>query len=117
MVKVNLFALGSLVASALAASLNGDTAAIEISDTRITGSGGVFREGETVTGTSIATGGMIVADDDSSFVNEIRNAWRNAHGVSSGIYYELQEVKFVIYPDQSKPWPDAKFAVYLPPFS
>ncbi|KAF4980504.1 hypothetical protein FZEAL_3492 [Fusarium zealandicum] len=116
--KVNLLVLGSLLAPAFAASIRGTGAGIEISDTRITGTGGIFRDGETVSGTNIATGGLIVADADWGFINEIREAWQTAQGSSSGIYYELQQVEFIVYPDQSKPWPDSvKWAIYLAPMN
>lgn len=116
--KVNCLVLSSLLAPAWAASLRGTSASIQISDTRITGTGGVFSDGEMVTGTDIGYGGMIIADADSSFVNDIREMWRTAQGSAAGIYYELQQLQFIVYPDQSKPWPaDATFGVYLPPFS
>lgn len=116
--NVNLLVLGTLLSPALAATLKTLTTSLEVSDTRITGTGGVFNVGEQVTGEGIDTGGMIVAATDNTLVNDIRNAWRNAQGSSSGIYYELQECSLVLYPGQSKPWPaDTYFAVYLPPMS
>jgi hypothetical protein len=116
--KLNLLALGSLLAPVFAATISGTGAAIEISDRRITGTGGVFRDGELVTGNDIGHGGLIVADPDNAFINEIREAWQTAQGSSSGIYQELQQVEFILYPGQSKPWPDsAKFAIYLAPLN
>ncbi|KAH6950815.1 hypothetical protein DER45DRAFT_578954 [Fusarium avenaceum] len=116
--KLNLFVLGSLLAPVFAARISGTGAAIEISDRRITGTGGIFRDGEVVTGNDIGHGGLIVADPDNAFINEIREAWQTAQGSSSGIYQELQQVEFILYPGQSKPWPDsAKFAIYLAPLN
>ncbi|KAL4721770.1 hypothetical protein ACLX1H_011264 [Fusarium chlamydosporum] len=116
--KVNLLALSSLLVPALAASIGAGNRGIEISDKRVTRTEGVFAAGEIVTGRDIGFGGLIIGDPDNSFVSEIREQWKVAQGSSSGIYQELQQVAFVLYPDQSKPWPEeVKFAIYLAPLN
>lgn len=113
--KASLLALGSFLAPSLAASLSAGTTSATI-NTRVTSIGGVFRDGQQVSGTGIAMGGLIVADADAEFVSEIQEKWINAQGTQTGIYYELQQVGFIVYPDQSKPWPTgAGYAVYLAP--
>lgn len=116
--NLKLLALGSLLVPAFAASLRSGAKSIEVSDRRIVTVGGVFAAGETITGADIGTGGMIIADGDSELINEIREAWRIAEGSSSGIYYDLQQVALIVYPGQSKPWPEgANFGIYLPPLN
>ena len=117
MVKFNLLALGSLVASALAATLEGDRRSISVSSTRITTVAGAFASREQVTGEDLGRGGMVIADDDALFLDEIRGMWRTAQGSSSGIYEELQQVALVIYDGQTVPWNGPRYALWLPPFS
>lgn len=116
--QFNLLALSTLVASAFGASLSAGTAAIEVSDRRVTTIGGHFADNQIVTANDVGTGGIIVASSDGELLSDIKTAWANAAGSASGIYYELQEVDFLIYPGQSKELPaSATLAIYLPPLN